>query len=38
VSVIVWLIGPKPIPEAVTVMLPEVGIGNAYPPEADEIA
>jgi hypothetical protein len=29
VKVIVLLIGPKPLLEAVTVMVPEVGIGNA---------
>lgn len=29
VNVIVLLTGPKPFPEAVTVMLPELGIGNA---------
>ena len=38
VSVIVLLIGPKPFPEAVTVMVPEIGIGNAYPPDEEEMA
>ena len=38
VSVIVWVIGPNPFPEAVTVMVPEVGIGKAYPPDEDETA
>jgi len=29
VSVIVLLIGPNPFPEAVTVIVPELGIGDA---------
>jgi len=37
-SVIVLLIDPKPFPEAVTVIVPELGIGNAYPPDEDVIA
>jgi hypothetical protein len=38
VNVTVWVIGPKPGPEAVTVMVPEVPIGIAYPPDEEVTA
>ena len=38
VSVTVLVTGPKPGPDAVTVMVPELPIGIAYPPDADEMA
>jgi hypothetical protein len=37
-SVTVFVIGPKPGPEAVTVIVPDVPMGKAYPPADDEIA
>ncbi len=37
-SVTVFVTGPKPAPEAVTVTVPDVGTGMAYPPDGDEMA
>ena len=37
-SATVLVIGPKPGPDAVTVIVPDVPIGNAYPPAGDETA
>jgi hypothetical protein len=38
VSVTVLVTAPKPAPDAVTVIVPDVPIGIAYPPEDEETA